>query len=100
MGDATVDRTFGELVIEPSVLTGTELGEKVGDVVSVFPEEESVVKSAVDTSDMVVLVLESLEVDRLVVSSGVDVPWDAVCEGFEPLGEGEKLDMVTSVCVV
>lgn len=67
---------------------------------SVFPEVESVENPAVDTSDMVGLVLEALEEERLVVSSGDDSTWDTVCAGAEPLGEVEKLDVVTSVRVV
>ena len=69
-------------------------------MVSVFPDMESVGNVSVDTSDMVGLVLVALEVERFVVSTADDVPWNAVCEGAEPLGEVEKLDVVTSVCVV
>ena len=67
---------------------------------SVFPEVESVENAAVDTSDMVGLVLEALKVERFVVSSGDDSAWDIVCAGVEPLVEVEKLDVVTSVSVV
>ena len=35
--------------------------------------------------------------ERFVVSSGDDSAWDTVCAGIEPLGEVEKLDVVTSV---
>ena len=69
-------------------------------MVSVFPDMESVGNASVDTSDMVGLVWVALEMKRLVVSSGDDVPWNAVCAGAEPLGEVEKFDVVTSVCVV
>ena len=61
---------------------------------------ESVENAAVDTSDMVGLVLEALEVERFIVSSGDDSAWYTVCAGVEPLGEVEKLDVVTSVSVV
>ena len=61
---------------------------------------ESVENAAVDTSDMVGLVLVTLEVEWLVVSFGVDVPWDVVSAGGEPLGEGKKLDVVTIVSVI
>lgn len=69
-------------------------------MVSVFPKVECVENAAIDTSDMVGLVLVTLEVGWLVVSSRDDVPWDAVCEGVEPLGEEKNRDVVTSVCVV
>ena len=68
-------------------------------MVSVFTEVESVDNGAVGTSDMVGSLLVSLEVNRLVVSSGDDVPWDTVCSGVELLGEVENLDVVTSVSV-
>ena len=69
-------------------------------MVSVFPDLKSVENANVDTSDMVGLVLEALEVERFVISSGDDVPWDTVCAGVEPLWEVEKRDVVTSVSVV
>ena len=67
---------------------------------SSFTTVESVENAAVDTSDMVGLVLVTLEVDWLVVSFGVDVPWDTVSSLGEPLGEAEKLDVVTIVSVI
>ena len=63
-------------------------------------ELESVESIDVDTSDVVGLVLMTVGVDMLVVSPGDDIPWDTVCAGFESIGKGEKLDMVTSVSVV
>ena len=100
MGVVTVDRIFGEFVIDTSVLTGIELGEALGGVIPVFPGVESVDNGAVGASDMVVSVLVMVRLNKLVVSSGVDVPWDAVCAGGEPLVKGGKVDMVTSVRVV
>ena len=67
---------------------------------SVFSEVESIENVVVDTSDMVGLVLEALEVERFVGSSGDDSVWDAVCAGVELLGKVETLDVVTSVSVV
>ena len=61
---------------------------------------ESVDNVAVGASDRVVLVFVMTEVNKLVVSSGVDVSWDAVSAGVEPLGEVGNVDVVTAVCVV
>ena len=69
-------------------------------MIPVFSRVESVDNGAVGASDMVVLVLVMMDVNKLVVSSGVDVPWDAVCAGAEPLGEVENVELVTSVCVI
>ena len=66
----------------------------------VCSELESVESVLVGISDVVGLVLMTVEAERLVVSSGDDGPWDAVCAGGEPLGEGENLDVVTSVWVI
>ena len=63
-------------------------------------ELESVESVAFDSSDVIGLVLMTIEVDMLFVSAGDDVPWDTVCAGFESTGEAEKLDMVTSVSVI
>ena len=103
MGAVTIDKTFVELVIDTSVLTGVELGETVGDVIPEFPEEDSIENAVVGSSDMVEFVLRMVVVKRLVVSAGDDAPWDSVCAGVESLGEGKKLEgkkVVTSVCVV
>ena len=100
IGGVNIDRTFVELVIGTSVLTCVELGETFRDVVAVFTEEDSVENAAVSSSDMVDFVLTMVEDDRLIVSAGVDVPWDTVWAGVESLGEREKFDVVTSVSVV
>ena len=100
MGVVTIDRTFVELVIGTSVLTGVKPGETIGYVVPVFPEEDSIENAVVGSSDVIEFVLTMGEVDRLIVSAGVDVPWDTVWAGVESLGEEEKLDVVTSVSVV
>lgn len=65
-----------------------------------FPEVESVEGAVVNTSDVAGDVLLTLEVTSLVVSSGDDVTWDTVCAGVEPVGEGEGVDVTTSVRVV
>ena len=100
MGVVTIDRTFVELVIGTSVLTGVELGETIGYVVPVFPEEDSIENAVVGSSDVIEFVLTMGEVDRLVVLDEDDGPWDTVWAGVESLGEEEKLDVVTSVSVV
>ena len=69
-------------------------------MIPVFCKVESIDNVAVGASDMVVLLLVITEVNKLVVSSGVDVPWDAVCAGGEPLVKGGKVDVLTSVSVV
>ena len=99
MGVVSVD-TFGEFVIDTSVLTGVELGESVRDVVSVFTEEDYIENAAVVSSDVVDFVLMMVELGRLIVSPGDDVHRDIVWAGVESLGEAEKLDLVSSVIVV
>ena len=69
-------------------------------MIPVFPRMESVDNGAVGASDMVVLGLVMMDVNKLVVSSGVDVSWDAGCAGVEPLVKGGKVDVVISVSVV
>ena len=99
IGGVTIDRTFVELVIGTSVLTGVEPGETLRDVIPVFPEEDSVENAAVSSSDVVNFVLLMVEDDRLIVSAGDDVPADTVWAGVESLGERKILDVVTSVSV-
>lgn len=69
-------------------------------MVSIFPDVVSAENAAVEKSDMVGLVLETLRVERLVFPSGDDCAWDTVCAGDGPLGEVEKLDLITSGSVV
>ena len=69
-------------------------------MIPVFPRMESVDNGAVGASDMVVWGLVMMDVNKLVVSSGVDVSWDSVCAGVEPLVKGGKVDVVISVSVV
>ena len=70
----------------------------------VFPEVESVEETSTGTSDGVWFGLMgfglTLEVYRSVVSSEDDVPWDVVCARGESFVKAEKVDVVTSVCVV
>ena len=66
----------------------------------VFPEVECVEGTVVCSSDVAGDVFLTLEEDGSVVSTGDDVTWDSVCAGVEPLGEGEGVDVVTSVRVV
>ena len=61
---------------------------------------ESIEDTSIGTSDMIGLVMVTLEVYRLVVSSGDDVPWDVVCADVEALVKGRKLDVLTSVRVL
>ena len=44
--------------------------------------------------------MESVDNGAVGASSGVDVSWDAVCAGVEPLVKGGKVDVVISVSVV
>ena len=42
----------------------------------------------------------TVELEGTGVSSGEEIPWDTVSAAVEPLGEGERDDVVTPVTVV
>ena len=97
MGTDTVESSRGEDVTEASVAVPEELWIMSG---AVLPGEDSVECAMLGTSDVVGIVLVTVELEGKVVSPGDEIPWDTVSAAVEPLGEGERDDVVTSVSVV
>lgn len=97
MGTDTVESSRGEDVTEAAVAVPEELWIFSG---AVLPGADSVEGAVVGTSDVVGIVLVTVELEGTGVSSGEEILWDTVSAAVEPLGEGERDDVVTSVSVV
>ena len=97
MGTDTVESSHGEDVTEAAVAVPEEFWIFS---VAVLPGADSVEGGVVGTSDVVGVVLVTVELEGTGVSSGEELPWDTVSDAVEPLGEGERDDVVTSVSVV
>ena len=97
MAIVTVESSCGEDVTEASVAVPEELWIMSG---AVLPGADSVEGAGVGTSDVVGIVLVTVELEGTVVSSGEEIPWDDVSAAVEPLGEGERDDVVISVSIV
>ena len=97
MGTDTVESSCGEDVTEAAVAVPEELWIMSG---AVLPGADPVEGAVVGTSDVVGIVLVTVELEGTGVSSGEKIPWDTVSAAVEPLGEVERDDVVTSVTVV
>ena len=92
-----MESSRGEDVTEASVAVPEELWIFSG---AVLPGADSVEGAVVGTSDVVGAVLVTVVLEGTGVSSGEELPWDTVSAAAEPLGEGERDDVDTSVSVV
>ena len=97
MAIVTVESSCGEDVTEASVAVPEELWIFSG---AVLPGADSVEGAMLGTSDVAEIVLVTVELKGTVVSSGEEIPWDTVSAAVEPLGEGERDDVVISVSIV
>ena len=97
MGTDSVESSCGEDVTEASVAVPEELWIMSG---AVLPGVDSVEGAVVGTSDVVGIVLVTVELEVTGVSSGEEILWDTVSVAVEPLVDGERDDVVTLVTVV
>ena len=84
-----MESSHGEDVTEASVEVPEELWIFSE---AVLPGADSVEGGVVGTSDVVGVVLVTVELEGTGVSSGEELPWDTVSAAVEPLGEGERDD--------
>ena len=88
MGTDTVESSCGEDVTEAAVAVPEELWIFSG---AVLPGADPVEGSVVGTSDVVGIVLMTVELEGTSVSSGEEIPWDIISAALEPLGKVKEM---------